>query len=507
MPAECVGVTCLGGVAGPRPGELRVGLLDSTLREGEQTPGVSFTVEQKLEIARMLDEIGVAMIEAGHPSVAPDVYEAVKRIIGLKREGVIRRAEIVAHSRAVKSDIDAAASLEPDRVAIFYGVSDIHLRYKHRRTREEALSIIAEMVEYARSYGVKVRFTAEDATRADYEFLVEAVRTARDAGADRVSIADTVGIATPYAMRRLFESLRRDVPGVEFDVHAHNDLGMAVANSLAAAEGGATIIHVTVNGLGERTGIAPLEQVAVALKRHYGLEVVDLRGVVKLSRLVERYSGIPVSPLAPVVGENAFTHKAGVHVAGVLSNPETYEAYPPEWVGRSRDYTIDKYTGRRALRARLERLGVRVSDAELDEILRRVKQRSSARWLRDEDLLEIAEEVTGRALRLRPPEQIEALVTVRCESNVYTTSVARRLSIIPGVEEVVEVTGENDILLRIRAGTPAELNQIIEAIRSVKGVASTYTMLVLRRLGGGEAPPAKEPGEAAAAAGGGGGGG
>jgi len=479
---DCSGTACLGGVGGPWPREMKVGLLDSTLREGEQTPGVSFTVEQKLEIARLLDKIGVSMIEAGHPSVAPDIHEAVKRIVELKREGVIARAEIVAHSRAVKSDIETAAALEPDRVAIFYGVSDIHLRYKHRRSREEALAIIGEMVEYAHQHGVKVRFTAEDATRADYGFLLEAVKTARDAGADRVSIADTVGIATPYAMRRLFERLTRDAPGVEFDVHAHNDLGMAVANSLAAAEGGATIIHVTVGGIGERAGIAPLEQVAVALKRHYGLDVVDLRGVVKLARLVERYSGVPISPLAPVVGENVFTHKAGVHVAGVLANPETYEAYPPDWVGRSRDYTIDKYTGRKALQARLERLGVRVSDEELLQILRRIKERSEARWLRDEDLLEIAEEVTGRRLRLRPPEEIEALVTVRCDSNIYTTSVARRLSIIPGVEEVLETTGENDILLRVRARTPAELNQVIEAIRSVRGVRSTYTMLVLRKL-------------------------
>nr|WP_236698212.1 homocitrate synthase [Pyrodictium occultum] len=478
----CTGVSCLGGVGGERPGSLRVGLLDSTLREGEQTPGVSFTVEQKLEIARLLDQAGVAMIEAGHPSVAPDVREAVRRIIGLKREGIIRGAEIVAHSRAARSDIEEAASLEPDRVAIFYGVSDIHLRYKHRVSREEALSIIGEMVEYAREHGVKVRFTAEDATRADYGFLVEAVRAARDAGADRVSIADTVGIATPYAMRRLFESLRRDVPGVEYDVHAHNDLGLAVANSLAAAEGGATIIHVTVNGLGERAGIAPLEQVAVALKRHYGVEVVDLKLIPQLSRLVERYSGVPVPPNAPVVGENAFIHKAGVHVAGVLRNPETYEPYPPEWLGRTRDYTIDKYTGRRGLQARLERLGVRVSEEELQKILQEVKRRSGARWLRDEDLLEIAEEVTGRALRPRPPEEIEALVTVKCEANVYTTSVARRLSVIPGVEEVAEVTGENDILLRVRARSPVELNQVVEAIRGTRGVRETYTMLVLRRI-------------------------
>ncbi len=468
------------GVAGPKPERIRVGLLDSTLREGEQTPGVSFTVEQKVEIAKALSDAGVQMIEAGHPAVAPDVYEAVKRIVGLKKEGVIR-SEIVAHSRAVKRDIEVAAELEPDRIAIFYGVSDIHLKYKHRVSREQALSIIGEMVEYAKQHGVKVRFTAEDATRADYEYLVEVVKTARDAGADRVSIADTVGIATPAFMRRLFESLRRDVPGVEFDVHAHNDLGLATANSLAAVEGGATIIHVTINGLGERAGITPLHEAAVALKVHYGVEVVDLKMLPKLSRLVERYSGIPVPPNTPVVGDNAFTHKAGVHVAGILANPATYEPFPPEMVGRTRDYVIDKYTGRKAVRARLEKLGVTVTDRELDEIVRRIKQRPDIRYLRDEDLLEIASEVTGKPLALVTPKGVEAIILVKTESNVYTTSIARRLSLIPGVVEVMEVTGDNDIVLRLRAPNPEQLNQVIEQIRSVPGVASTYTMLVLKK--------------------------
>ena len=468
------------GIAGPKPERIRVGLLDSTLREGEQTPGVSFTVDQKVEIAKALSEAGVQMIEAGHPAVAPDVYEAVKRIVRLKREGVIR-SEIVAHSRAVKRDIEIAAELEPDRIAIFYGVSDIHLKYKHRVSREQALSIIGEMVEYARQHGVKVRFTAEDATRADYEYLVEVVKTARDAGADRVSIADTVGIATPAFMRRLFESLRRDAPGVEFDVHAHNDLGLATANSLAAVEGGATIIHVTVNGLGERAGITPLHEAAVALKVHYGVEVVNLKMLPRLSRLVERYSGIPVPPNTPVVGDNAFTHKAGVHVAGILANPATYEPFPPEMVGRTRDYVIDKYTGRKAVKARLEKLGVTVTDRELDEIVRRIKQRPDIRYLRDEDLLEIASEVTGKPLALVTPKGVEAIILVKTESNVYTTSIARRLSLIPGVVEVMEVTGDNDIVLRLRAPNPEQLNQVIEQIRSVPGVASTYTMLVLKK--------------------------
>ncbi len=453
-------------------------LLDSTLREGEQTPGVSFSIEQKLEIARLLDEAGVDMIEAGHPSVAPDVAEAVRRIA---REGL--RAEVLAHSRASKRDIDEAAACEPDRIAIFYGVSDVHLRYKHRVSREEALNIIAEHVEYARSYGLKVRFTAEDATRADYNFLVEVCKTAYEAGADRVSIADTVGAMTPFRMRDLISRLRRDLPsGLEIDVHCHNDLGLATANALAGFEGGATCIHVTVNGLGERAGIPPLQEVAVALKVLYGIDTVKLELLPKLSNLVERYSGIPVPPNAPIVGDNAFTHKAGVHVAGVLANPETYELFPPELVGRTRSYTIDKYTGRKAVKARLEQLGVILPDDVLERVVLEIKRNPEKKFFADDDLLELVEAITGEKLVPRPPSMIEALVAVKCAPNTYTTSVARRISMLPGVIEVAEVSGDFDIEVRIRARDTAELNQVIESVRSIRGVESTYTRIILKKL-------------------------
>jgi len=468
-------------VTSPCPERVRFGVLDSTLREGEQTPGVVFTVDQKIEIARMLDSIGVDMIEAGHPTVAPDVREAVRRIVGLKREGVIR-AEVVAHSRALRRDIEDAAELEPDRVAIFYGVSDLHLRYKHRVTREEALSIIGEAVEYARQHGVRVRFTAEDATRADLGFLVEVAKTVYEAGADRLSIADTVGAATPPVMRRIVETIRASVPGLELDAHCHNDLGLALANSLAAVEGGASIVHVTVNGLGERTGITWLQQLAAASHVFYGKSPVNLADLMKLTSMVERYSGVMVPPNAPLVGDNAFTHKAGVHVAGVLSNPQTYEVIPPSLLGRTRSYTIDKYTGRKALKARLEELGVKLSDDELIKVLMEVKKASTARWISDEDLLDIVERVTGRRVKLQPSKGIEALVLVRCEPNIYTASVARRLTLIPCVTEVMEVTGDRDIVVRLTANNPVELNETIEAVRRVKGVTDTYTILVLRKL-------------------------
>ncbi|MEM4097034.1 MAG: homocitrate synthase, partial [Metallosphaera sp.] len=374
---------------------MKVGILDSTLREGEQTPGVVFTIEQRVEIAKALSDIGVSMIEAGHPAVSPDIYEGIKRIVKLKREGEIT-SEILGHSRAVKRDVEVASEIEVDRVAIFYGVSDIHLKAKTKTTREDALNVIAEVVRYAREHGLKVRFTAEDATRTDLDYLVKVAKTARDAGADRISIADTVGILYPTKTRELFSYLVKEVPGVEYDIHAHNDLGMAVANALAAVEGGATIVHATVNGLGERVGIVPLQIIAAALKYHFNVEVVKLDKLTSVSSLVEKYSGISIPPNFPITGDYAFVHKAGVHVAGILNDPRTYEFMAPETFGRSRDYVIDKYTGKHALKDRFERLGVKLDDRELEQVLVKIKSSQGTRYFRDVDLLEIAEEVTGK---------------------------------------------------------------------------------------------------------------
>ncbi|NON62148.1 homocitrate synthase [Acidianus sp. RZ1] len=460
---------------------MKVGILDSTLREGEQTPGVVFTIDQRVEIAKVLSEVGVSMIEAGHPAVSPDIYEGIRRIMKLRREGEIG-SEVVGHSRAVKSDIEVNAELEVDRTAILYGISDIHLKAKTKKSREEALQIIADTISYARTHGMKVRFTAEDATRADLGYLVQVVKTARDAGADRVSLADTVGVLYPEKARELFSYISSQVPGVELDIHAHNDLGMAVANALAAVEGGATIIHTTVNGLGERVGIVPLQVVAAAIKYHFGIDVVKLEILPKVSSLVEKYSGISMPPNFPITGDYAFVHKAGVHVAGILSDPKTYEFMPPEAFGRSRDYVIDKYTGKHALKDRFDRLGVQLNDEELDQVLAKIKANPSARFYRDVDLLEIAEEVTGKILKPRPPEKVEAVVSIKCDSNVYTTSVTRRLSVIPGVKEVMEISGDYDVVARVEAKDNIELNNVIESIRSIKGVTSTLTSLVLKKM-------------------------
>ncbi|TRM76736.1 hypothetical protein DJ528_07885 [Sulfolobus sp. B5] len=201
-----------------------------------------------------------------------------------------------------------------------------------------------------------------------------------------------------------------------------------------------------------------------------------------VSSIVEKYSGIPMPPNYPITGDYAFVHKAGVHVAGVLSDPKTYEFMPPETFGRSRDYTIDKYTGKHALRDKYDKLGVKLSEIELDQILAKIKSNPTIRFYRDVDLLELAEEVTGRVLKPRPPEHIEAMISVKCDSNVYTTAVTRRISVIHGVKEVMEISGDYDIIVKVEARDSNELNQIIESIRAVKGVRSTLTSLVLKKM-------------------------
>ncbi|MCC6031698.1 MAG: homocitrate synthase [Pyrobaculum sp.] len=455
-------------------------MLDSTLREGEQTPGVVFSEEWRVRIAKALSDIGVGMIEVGDPSVAPDIKSAIKKIVQLKRQGEIR-SHIVVHSRAVKQDLENAASLEPDRVAVFYGVSDIHLKYKHRKSREEALQIIAEMVSMVKSHGVAVRFTAEDASRADLDYLIQVVKTAYEAGADRVSIADTVGVFTPDRAREVFAKVKAVVPGVGLDIHAHNDFGMAVANSLAAVEGGADVVHTTVNGLGERAGITPLQAFAAAYYYHKGARLIKLEKLPEITAMVEAASGITVMPTFPVVGENVFTHKAGVHQAGVLANPETYEPIPPEVVGRSRDFSLDKYSGRKAIAYRLERMGISVPPDVLEKVVEEVK-RSNARRLRDEDLLEILEKITNTPYKARVNKHIEAYVWLKVANNVYTTSVARRVAALRNVASVSEVTGDYDIVARVVAENTEELNQVIENIREIKGVVSTLTSIVLKEL-------------------------
>ncbi|MFZ6018473.1 MAG: homocitrate synthase/isopropylmalate synthase family protein [Chloroflexota bacterium] len=451
-------------------------ILDSTLREGEQTPLVNFTVEEKVEIARLLDAVGVEMIEAGDPSVSPKVFEAVRRIAGL---GL--KAEVVAHSLATRSGIEKAHAAGAARVAIFYPTSRIHLQNKLGKDEDAALQTITEHIRFARSLGLKVRYTPEDASRTDFEFLVRVCNAAIEAGADRISFADTLGVLRPHETYERVKALRQRLLPCKMDLHCHNDFGLALANALEGLRAGADCIHTTVNGMGERAGIPDLAEAALALNRWLGVEHYDLRALPALSAYVERVSGFFVAPNKPVTGLNAFSHKSGVHTNGVLKDPRTYESVDPALLGRERRIVIDKYTGKKAVAARLEEYGLQVQPDELERIVEEIKTIGDERKiLHDADILEIAEQVTGRRLDIFPRE-INAIVMIAVESHVYTGAVVRRLKNLKYVFNVYEITGEQDIAAYIKVPTTLELNNFIEELRTMPGVKQTETRVVLKK--------------------------
>ena len=369
-------------------------LLDSTLREGEQTPAVSFSINDKIEITKLLDEFGIEMIEIGHPSVSNSVYDAARLIC---RENL--SAEVITHVRAVKQDIDKAISLDVDRIAIFLATSQLHLREKLMLDENEALSKIQETITYASDHGIKVRFTPEDSTRTNESFLIEVCKTAIEAGADRISIADTVGICTPDEMYSKVRFIKENV-NVSIDVHCHNDLGLALANAISAVRAGADCVHTTINGIGERCGIVDLASMTMYLAKINGFSSqYKLELLTELSRLVEQASGINLSPHHPIVGINAFTHKSGVHTDGVLKNPKTYEPYSPTLVGQTRRIYIDKYTGKQAVRDRLRYYGIIVDDQTLLKTVFKIKELGDQqKRISDEEIIELFYQVRNSGL-------------------------------------------------------------------------------------------------------------
>ena len=453
-----------------------VEILDTTLREGEQTPYVNFTVDEKIEIARLLDQIGVDMIEAGDPSVSPNVAKAIERIASLGLH-----AEIVAHSIASRSGIDRAKACGADRVAIFYATSQIHLDAKLHKTHEEALAIICEHVAYARSLGLKVRYTPEDATRTDFDFLVEVCNAAIEAGADRISFADTLGIMQPHIFFESVCQLRERLLPCKIDLHCHDDYGLALANAMSGIRAGADCIHTTVNGMGERTGIPDLAETIIAFHNLEGVAKFNIQPLMNISGYLEKVSGFFLAPNKPITGQNAFSHKSGVHTNGILKDPRTYEPFDPALLGRERKIVIDKYTGKSAVSSRLAEYGIEVSTSELDVIVSRIKNLGDQRkQLFDTDIIEIAELVTGRVIDVIPHD-ISAMVMVEVESHVYTSSVVRRLRGFANVSHVYEITGDYDVSAFVNVENVMALNNLIEEIRTVPGVKRTETRMVLKK--------------------------
>jgi 2-isopropylmalate synthase len=393
-----------------------VRIFDTTLRDGEQSPGFSMNTAEKIRMARQLAKLGVDTIEAGFPISSRGDLEAVQAVA---RE--VRDVPIAALARAKKSDIDAAVeALTPaasSRLHIFLATSDLHLQVKLHMTREQALEAIGSMIRYGRQHVAEVEFSAEDAGRTEIAYLCQVCKTAVDAGASILNLPDTVGYAVPEEYGEMFRRVREflgDQQGITLSAHCHDDLGLAVANSLAAVRAGVRQIECTVNGIGERAGNAALEEIAVALavrKDSFGVTTnIKLDQLFPASRLLTEVTGAVVAPNKAVVGANAFAHEAGIHQDGIIKNPLTYEIISPETVGvPSRSLVMGKHSGRNALRSNLRDLGFAPSDAELAEIYRRVTALADkSKSVRPRDILGIAHEVMRRGASAVPAEATSA---------------------------------------------------------------------------------------------------
>ena len=360
-------------------------IYDTTLRDGEQTPGVCFSLDEKLEIARKLDQFKIHQIEAGFPIVSEKERESVKTIAN---EGL--DATILGLTRTKTEDIDAALDCDVDGIITFVGTSDIHLDHKMHITRQDAINLSETAVEYAKDHGLFVAFSAEDATRTDIEFLKRIYGKAQECGADRVHIADTTGAITPQGIDYLVKELVKDID-IDIAVHLHNDFGLAVINSIVGVLAGAKAVSTTVNGIGERAGNASLEELIMAMKILYGKDYgFKTKYIKELSDLVSKASGLPIPYNKPIVGNNVFRHESGIHVDAVIEEPLCYEPYLPELVGQKRQLVLGKHSGCRAVRAKLNECELDVSNDELIEIVRQVKkQREEGKYINDQVFKEI----------------------------------------------------------------------------------------------------------------------
>lgn len=349
-----------GGLAARLPKGIQI--WDETMRDGEQTPGVAFSPEEKLQIATLLDEIGVPIMDVGIPVVSKEEARGVKLIAG---QGLT--ATVMAAARAVRKDVEACIDCGVDEVSIFIACSDLHLKHKLGMTREQVQEAAVREVEYAKAQGLAVSFVTEDTFRADLGYVVELYNACIDAGASRAVICDTVGVMTPSGVAWFVEQIKPKLRTVPLSFHGHNDFGLAVANSIAACEAGVLVPHVCVNGLGERSGNASLEELVLALESLYGYDTgIDVSRTYELSRLVEKLSGVPIGVHKPLVGFNSFSHESGIHADGVIKHTATYEPIQPERIGRRRQFILGKHTGSTVVAEKLKEHNV---DATREQVL------------------------------------------------------------------------------------------------------------------------------------------
>ena len=358
----------------------RIKVFDTTLRDGEQSPGCSMNLSEKVEMARQLEKLGVDVIEAGFAIASPMDFKSVQKIAK-----AVSRCTVASLARCTRGDIDAAWDAVKEaahpRIHVFLATSDIHMEYKLQMTREQVLQRISDMVAYARSKCTDVEFSAEDASRSDRAFLAQCYSNAVAAGAATLNVPDTVGYSTPQEMGDLIRYLREHVAGVEkvdISVHCHNDLGMAVANTLSCIQAGAAQVECTVNGIGERAGNASMEEIVMALhtrRDFYGAETgINTRQIYRSSKLLSNITGVPIPPSKAIVGANAFAHESGIHQHGVIANAQTYEIKNSTDVGVPQNtMVLGKHSGKHALREKLESMGYELSDEELESVFARFK--------------------------------------------------------------------------------------------------------------------------------------
>ena len=373
---------------------MKVRIFDTTLRDGEQTPGVSLSPEKKLNIAKKLDALGIDAIETGFPVISDGERNAVKMITSENLN-----SELCGLARTNKKDIDAAVDCGLNYIHTFIATSDIHLEYKLKMTREQALEKAIDAVEYGKSRGLQVEFSAEDATRTDREFLKQVFGEVAKAGADRIDIPDTVGYSTPQYIAEITRDAI-DTTKLPISVHCHNDFGLAVANAISGIQAGAECAHVTINGIGERAGNASLEELVMALNSlqfdQKWETKINKELLYETSRYISKIVGITVQPNKAIVGENAFGHESGIHTHGVLNNPLTYEPISPEIVGRTRWLQVGKHAGIHGMNAMLKEYGIIPNEEQTKKILEKVKNiGDQGKQVTEVELLSLANEVIG----------------------------------------------------------------------------------------------------------------
>ncbi len=425
----------------------RVVIFDTTLRDGEQCPGATMTLEEKLQVADLLDEMGVDIIEAGFPIASNGDFEAVAAIAAR-----VKNAVVCGLSRAGAADIDRAGEAirhaKRPRIHTFISTSPVHMKYKLQKSEEQVLEMVVNQVTRARNLVGDVEWSAEDGTRTEHDFLCRCVEAAIKAGATTINIPDTVGYTAPQEYRALFEMVRNRVPNADkaiFSVHCHNDLGMAVANTIAGVQGGARQIECTINGIGERAGNAALEEIVMAIKTRNDIfpyeTNIDTKMLTRASKLVSTVTSFPVQYNKAIVGRNAFAHESGIHQDGMLKNTQTYEIMTPDTVGvKSTSLVMGKHSGRNAFRDKLKNLGYSLSDNQLEDAFVRFKELADRKKvIYDEDIEALVDE------KLANSQDRMKVISLLVVAGTLGPQAATLTLDLDGVHKTVQATGNGPV--------------------------------------------------------------